>query len=248
MNISHQLRIESNKRLTHKTYVMTLIGEKDLISQPGQFVNIGIEGKFLRRPISVCDYTDEGCLTLLYDVVGDGTSEMSRWEEGRNVDILMPLGNGFDTTKGGEFPLLLGGGIGIAPLYMLSKRLIAEGRKPTILLGFNSAGDIAWIDEFRSTGAEVEIATMDGSAGVRGYVTDIDQCHRPEHKYFYACGPLPMLRALCTTLTIDGEISMESRMGCGFGVCVCCSLETRGGSKRICKEGPVFKKEELIWK
>ena len=185
---------------------------------------------------------------LLYDVVGEGTAEMSEWQPGYVADVLAPLGNGFDTSRSGESPLLLGGGIGIAPLYQLATDLIAEGKKPVVILGFNSGKDVVWAEEFRKTGAEVHIATVDGSEGTKGFVTDVGACHDPSHGYFYACGPLPMLRALCNTLGIEGELSLEARMACGFGVCMCCSLETRDGAKRICKDGPVFGKEELIWK
>ena len=162
--------------------------------------------------------------------------------------MLAPLGNGFDISRGGDSPLLLGGGIGIAPLYQLAKDLIKIGSKPVVILGFNSAADVIWEEEFRNTGAEVYIATVDGSLGTKGFVTDVGVCRNPDHNYFYACGPLPMLKALCNTLPISGELSLEARMACGFGVCMCCSLETADGAKRICKDGPVFRKEELIWK
>lgn len=246
-NISHRFRVIENRSLNPKTHLMVLEGANGVITAPGQFVNLAIEGKFLRRPISVCGVEGDR-LTLLYDVVGEGTAEMSRWHVGYEADVLAPLGNGFDISASGEFPLLLGGGIGIAPLYQLAKDLVAAGSRPVVILGFNSAKDIVWEEEFRSTGAEVYIATVDGSVGTKGFVTDVPECHDPRHGYFYACGPLPMLRALCSSLDIPGELSLEARMACGFGVCMCCSLETADGAKRICKDGPVFRKEELIWK
>lgn len=247
MNISQKYRVVENRALNAKTHVMVLEGEEGVINTPGQFVNLAVEGKFLRRPISVCAY-DGRRVTLLYDVVGDGTYEMSRWPIGYEADVLAPLGNGFDISRSGDSPLLLGGGIGIAPLYQLAKELVAQGKHPVVILGFNSEKDVVWLEEFKSTGAEVHVATVDGSFGTRGFVTDVDECKDLRHGYFYACGPLPMLRALCSALAIPGELSLEARMACGFGVCMCCSLETADGAKRICKDGPVFRKEELIWK
>lgn len=246
-NIAHKLRVIDNRALTAKTRLMVLGGAEGVITAPGQFVNLAVEGKFLRRPISVCG-VDGDRISLLYDVVGEGTAEMARWQPGYEADVLAPLGNGFDISCSGDAPLLLGGGIGIAPLYQLSRDLIAAGVKPTVILGFNSAADAAWVEEFRLTGADVYVATVDGSMGTKGFVTDVPECRDPRHGYFYACGPLPMLRALCSALPIPGELSLEARMACGFGVCMCCSLETVDGAKRICKDGPVFRKEELIWK
>lgn len=246
-DIEYKFRIIENRRLTARTYVMRLRGADGVIKTPGQFVNIRVEGKFLRRPISVCDACGD-TITLLYDVVGDGTEAMSRWKEGREVDLLAPLGNGFDMELAGKTPLLLGGGIGIAPLYMLARLLVNRGCEPTVVLGFNTAADIAWQEEFEALGVRVIITTADGSAGVQGFVTDAPCCHDGSCGYFYGCGPLPMLRALCEKLPMPGEVSLDERMACGFGVCMCCSLQTRDGARRICKDGPVFKKDELIWK
>lgn len=246
-NIAHKLKVVENRRLTSKTFKMVLEGEEGIITAPGQFVNLAVEGKFLRRPISVCG-VDGSRITLLYDVVGDGTREMSLWPEGYEADVLAPLGNGFDVSRAGDSPLLLGGGIGVAPLYQLARDLVAAGRKPVVILGFNSAADVVWEEEFRSAGAEVHVATVDGTRGTRGFVTDVEACTDPARTYFYACGPLPMLRALCSAMKIDGELSLEARMACGFGVCMCCVVQTSDGPKGICKKGPVFRKEELIWK
>lgn len=246
-NIAHKLRVVDNRRLTSKTWMMVLEGEPGIITAPGQFVNLAVEGKFLRRPISVCG-VDGRLITLLYDVVGDGTLEMSRWPIGYEADVLAPLGNGFDPSRAGDSPLLLGGGIGVAPLYQLARQLVAEGKKPVVILGFNTASDVVWEEEFRQAGAEVYVATVDGSHGTRGFVTDVPACSDPARTYFYACGPLPMLRALCSGMAIDGELSLETRMACGFGVCMCCVVQTKEGPKGICKKGPVFRKEELIWK
>ncbi|MDE6246517.1 MAG: dihydroorotate dehydrogenase electron transfer subunit [Muribaculaceae bacterium] len=246
-NIEYIFKVIENRALNAKTRVMRLQGDGTIFTAPGQFINIKVEGKFLRRPISVCDYSND-TVTILYDVVGDGTAEMSEWECGREVNILAPLGNGFDINTDSRRPLLLGGGIGIAPLYRLAKDLIAQGKEPCVILGFNSSREVCWADQFRAAGAETYIATVSGEEGTKGFVTDVPACKDPEKDYFYACGPMPMLRALCEGLEIPGEISLEARMACGFGVCMCCSLATKDGAKRICKDGPVFKKEELIWK
>ena len=245
--LEYRFKVTENRRLTSKTYVMRLRGEEGVIENPGQFVNLAVEGKYLRRPISICDVKGDE-ITLLYDVVGDGTAAMSGWEAGKEVDMLAPLGNGFDMTRSGERPLLLGGGIGIAPMYMLARLLLEQGKSPTVVLGFNTVADVAWADEFRALGVEVLVTTADGSEGIKGFVTDAEVCRDPGVSYFYACGPMPMLRAVCERLPMDGEVSLDERMACGFGVCMCCSLETKSGAKRICKDGPVFTKDELIWK
>lgn len=242
--------VVANRRLTFKTWVMTLRGDTSSISAPGQFVEIAIPGKFLRRPISICDYNHErGEITLLYDVVGEGTAEMAAWAPGQKADMLCGLGNGFDTRVAGGNPLLLGGGIGCAPLLGLARELKLQGKNPVAILGYNSAeisfGMEKW---FAQIGVEAHIATVDGSLGTKGFVTDVIREKGISADYFYACGPMPMLRALCLGLEIPGEVSIESRMGCGFGACMCCSVQTASGAKRICKDGPVFRKEELIWK
>ena len=239
--------IKSNRRLTHKTFMMDLKGDTSLIKRSGQFVNIALPGKYLRRPISVSEY-NENELTLLYDIAGEGTMEMSGMKPGTKLDILTGLGNGFQLMNN-EHPLLLGGGIGIAPLFQLGKDLVKAGKMPIAIFGFNSREDIPDIlHRLENVGIPVYVSTVDGSFGTRGFVTDVIKEKEISYDYYYACGPLPMLRSICLSLPSSGQISMESRMGCGFGACVCCSLETREGSKRICKEGPVFKKEELIWK
>lgn len=245
-NIQHRFKITENRRLTGRTFLMRLSGPSGVMDCPGQFLNLAVEGKFLRRPISICDY-DGDLLTLLYDVVGDGTEEMSRWKPGYEVDLLAPLGNGFDIERSGQRPLLVGGGIGIAPLYKLAKMLVARGIRPIVILGFNTAADAVWVEEFAATGAEVHVSTADGSMGTKGFVTDVPECTDGQASYFYACGPMPMLKALCQKMEIPGELSLDERMACGFGVCMCCSLKTLDGAKRICKDGPVFRKEELIW-
>jgi len=250
MNIKNDYRIISNRRLTHKTWVMTLSGDTGAITAPGQFVNVGIPGKYLRRPISICDYSHErGEIVLLYDVVGEGTRIMSGMTVGQTLSLLNGLGNGFSTDSGAGRPLLLGGGIGCAPLLGLARALKNKGASPIAVLGYNTAADSFGMDRwFEQIGVESYIATVDGSMGTKGFVTDVIREKGLDGDYFHACGPMPMLRALCTGLHIPGEVSIESRMGCGFGACVCCSVETAGGVKRICKDGPVFRKEELIWK
>lgn len=250
MEIKGNYTIISNRRLTHKTWVMTLGGDTSAITAPGQFVNIAIPGKYLRRPISICDYSHErGKVVLLYDVIGEGTKAMSEMKQGDNVDMLNGLGNGFSLDSGAESPLLLGGGIGCAPLLNLARALKRLGKNPIAILGYNKAADSFGMDKwFEEIGVEAHIATVDGSVGTKGFVTDVIREKNINGDYFHACGPMPMLKALCNGLDIPGEVSIESRMGCGFGACMCCSVETRDGSKRICKDGPIFRKEELIWK
>ena len=235
--------ITKNTPLTSNVYIMTLKGDTEDI-RCGQFVNIKLEGLYLRRPISVCD-CDGDTLTLIYKVVGRGTELMSRMTVGESLDLLTGLGNGYDTAPSGDRPLLLGGGVGVPPLYMLCKRLVAEGKHPTVILGFNTADEIFYADEFKALGAEVIVATADGSAGVKGFVTNAME--GVDYSYFYTCGPEPMLKAVYKATTTSGQMSFEERMGCGFGACMGCSCKTITGYKRICKEGPVMKKEEIIW-
>jgi len=222
---------------------MRLRGDTSGITRPGQFVNIRLDGKYLRRPISVCDYTD-GILTIIYKVVGAGTCQMSELPVGSMLDILCGLGNGYDTSVSGGQPLLVGGGVGVPPMYRLAKALVAEGKRPHVILGFNTRSEVFFEDEFRQAGCEVSVTTADGSYGIRGFVTDALPV---EYTHFYACGPMPMLRALYAAAETDGQMSFEERMGCGFGVCMGCSMQTKNGPKRVCKDGPVFYKSELIW-
>ena len=236
----------SNEPLTDAVWRMVLEGDTQWITAPGQFVNIALEGRYLRRPISVCDY-DERTITLIYKVVGEGTAQMSRMAPGVRLDLLTGLGNGFSTDADTRRPLLVGGGVGVPPLYNLARRLLAEGRAVQVVLGFNTAAEVFYADEFRALGCDVTVATADGSAGVRGFVTTAIAERGLDFDYFYACGPLPMLRALCAAVEQPGELSFEERMGCGFGACMGCSCKTLTGGKRICKEGPVLKKEEIIW-
>lgn len=250
--IEHIFTVKRNEALNHKTCLMILEAPSDapsdLIRRPGQFVNLEVEGHFLRRPISVCDWS-EGTLTLLYDVVGEGTAAMRRWRPGHKVNLLTPLGNGFNVEKSGAKPLLIGGGIGIAPLYWLAKQLVKAGVKPTVVLGFNSSADKSWEEEFRAVTEETYVATAAGDYGVKGFVTDVEAVkNASDYTYYYACGPMPMLKALGLNVAIPGELSLDERMACGFGACMCCSLTTKDGAKRICKDGPVFTTEELIWK
>ena len=211
--------------------------------RPGQFVNVQIPGVFLRRPISVCDTEGEG-LTLIYKVVGEGTRLLSEMTSGQQLDVLTGLGTGYDLSVSGASPLLIGGGVGIPPLYYLAKELIKQGRKPQVVLGFNKAEELFMTEEFANLGAEVTVTTLDGSAGRQGFVTE----HLPKDaSFFYACGPLPMLKALCKATSLPGQLSLEERMGCGFGACMGCSIQTAAGPKRVCKDGPVFHREVLGW-
>lgn len=234
----------TNEPLTASVHRMRLGGDTQWIVRPGQFVNIALEGRYLRRPISVCDY-DAATLTLIYKVVGEGTAQMARMEPGGQLDLLTGLGNGFATDNDARRPLLVGGGVGVPPLYNLAKVLLAAGKPVQIVLGFNTAAEVFYAGEFRALGCSVTVATADGSAGVKGFVTDA--LAGLDFDYFYACGPLPMLRALSQATACDGQLSFEERMGCGFGACMGCSCKTLTGSKRICKEGPVMNKGEILW-
>lgn len=239
-------KIVANEPLTSDVWRMVLEGDTQWISRPGQFVNIELEGLYLRRPISINDWT-ENTISIIYKVVGRGTEQMSRMTAGEELDVLTGLGNGFDVDVECERPLLVGGGVGVPPLYRLAKELLARGKKVSVVLGFNTAKEIFYADEFRALGAEVYISTADGSVGTKGFVTDAIREGEVEFDYFYSCGPLPMLKALCDNTTVSGELSFEERMGCGFGACMGCSCKTLTGNKRICKEGPVMKREEIIW-
>ena len=235
--------ILSNEALTQSVYKMVLLGDTSAITAPGQFVNFQLSGLFLRRPISVCDY-DEKTLTIVYKVVGKGTEAMSRMENGTKLDVLTGLGNGYDLSLSGDTPVLLGGGVGVPPMYNLAKKLVSQGKKVSVILGFNTAGEVFYEKEFQALGCQVQVTTVDGSYSKKGFVTDA----LPEnYTYFYTCGPEPMLKAVYRTTKTSGQMSFEERMGCGFGACMGCSCKTLTGYKRICKEGPVMKKEEILW-
>lgn len=236
--------IEENVLIARDVYKMRLVGDTSDVTTPGQFVNIALENRFLRRPISVCDY-DESSLTLVYKVVGEGTGEMARMRKGQTLDLLTGLGNGFSPVLKGK-TVVIGGGLGIAPLYALVKRL----DNPLVVLGAKTKDDLFLIDEFRSVAGDIFIATEDGSMGKRGFVTDI--VREMDFDCFYTCGPLPMMKALVDviksmSMAINGQLSLEERMGCGFGACMGCSVQTAHGAKRVCREGPVFNMEDLMW-
>ena len=235
--------IIENIPLVPAVFRMRLRGDTSAITAPGQFVNIKLEGMFLRRPISVCD-VQEDVLTIIYKVVGKGTEALSRMEKG-SLDILTGLGNGYDLTAAGDKPVLLGGGVGVPPMYLLAKKLIADGKTPTVILGFNKQSEIFYEDEFKALGCQVTVTTVDGSYGVKGFVTDA--LKDVDYTHFFTCGPEPMLKAVYRASTTSGQMSFEERMGCGFGACMGCSCKTITGYKRICKEGPVMKKEEIVW-
>ena len=235
--------ITKNEKLTSNVYIMTLKGDTEGI-RCGQFVNIKLDGLFLRRPISVCDCEGD-ILTIIYKVVGRGTERMAEMKAGESLDLLTGLGNGYNTRPSGDRPLLLGGGVGVPPLYLLCKKLISEGKRPTVILGFNKADEVFYENEFRALGAEVIVCTADGSYGVKGFVTTAME--GVEYSYFFTCGPEPMLKAVYKATTTEGQMSFEERMGCGFGACMGCSCKTITGYKRICKEGPVMRKGEILW-
>ncbi|MGM9817531.1 MAG: dihydroorotate dehydrogenase electron transfer subunit [Paludibacteraceae bacterium] len=238
-------KIISNKPLTKCIYEMCLEGNTAAIKNAGQFVNIALDGFYLRRPISVCDFS-ENFLKIIYKIVGKGTELMAKMQSGEQLEMLTGLGNGFSVNNC-QKPLLVGGGVGVPPMYRLAKDLVAQGKQVSVVLGFNTCEEIFYKNEFEALGANVYVATADGSVGTKGFVTDAIAANKIEADYFYACGPLPMLRALYNALDIDGEMSFEERMGCGFGVCMGCSCKTKNGYKRICKEGPVLKKDEIVW-
>ena len=235
--------VAENRPLAKDVWQMTLRGDASAITAPGQFINIKLAGHFLRRPISVCDWNDES-VTIIYKVLGRGTDEMTRMPEGTVLDILTGLGNGFDTAKCGDKTLLIGGGVGVPPMYGTAKRLLSEGKHPIAVLGFNSKCDVFYEEEFRALGVETRVVTVDGSYGQKGFVSE---ALGEGYDYFCACGPVAMLKAVSDASTSDGLLSFEERMGCGFGACVGCTCKTKYGNKRICKDGPVLTKEEVVW-
>ena len=238
--------ILSNTKLTDSVYKMVLSGDTSAITAPGQFVNIQLDRLFLRRPISVCDY-DGATLTIIYKVVGKGTEAMSAMIPGESLDILTGLGNGYDLSITGQHPVLLGGGVGVPPMYNLAKKLLEQGKKVSVILGFNTKSEIFYENEFRALGCDVTVTTVDGSYGVKGFVTDSIRAV-PECDYVLSCGPLPMLKAVHSLPQFkDGQFSFEARMGCGFGACMGCTVPTRDGYKRVCKDGPILYKEEIVW-
>ncbi len=236
--------IKSNVALTSAVYKMVLVGDTSDITASGQFVNILLDGLFLRRPISVNDCVDNE-LTIIYKVVGKGTEQMAAMSAGDTLDVLTGLGNGYDLSPAGDKPLLIGGGVGVPPLYMLAKQLVEKGAKPTVILGFNTGDEVFCEEDFKALGCRTLVTTVDGSYGIKGFVTDA--MGDVDYTYFYTCGPEPMLKAVYRATTTSGQFSFEERMGCGFGACMGCSCKTVTGNKRICKEGPVLVKEDILW-
>lgn len=236
-------KILSNEPLTKDVFKMVLQGDTQYITRPGQFINIALTGKFLRRPISVCDY-DDTTVTIIYKVVGEGTEQLKNMSVGEELDVLTGLGNGYDISKSTK-PLLIGGGVGVPPMYNLAKALINAGQMPTVILGFNTKSEVFYEDEFNKLGCKTVVTTVDGSYGTKGFVTDA--MADVDYDYFYTCGPLPMFKAVYNATSVSGQFSFEERMGCGFGACVGCTCKTKYGNKRICKDGPVLEKEEIIW-
>ena len=236
-------RIQYNQQLTADVWEMRLEGDTGAITAPGQFINIRLDGLFLRRPISICDWDGQG-ITIIYKVVGKGTAALGGMEQGQELDVLCGLGNGFDVSRCGERTLVIGGGVGVPPMYGLAKALLRAGKTPVAILGFNKKEEIFYEDRFRELGIETTVTTVDGSYGVKGFVTD---ALPEEYGYFCACGPLPMLKAVYNAAATSGLLSFEERMGSGFGACMGCSCRTKYGNKRICKDGPVLEKEEIIW-
>ena len=236
--------IESNRPLTASVWEMVLSGDTSGITRPGQFLNIRLEGLYLRRPISVCDW-ECGRVTILYKVVGKGTAKLSTLAVGEALDILTGLGNGYDVSKAGNQPLLIGGGVGVPPMYGLARELLRQGKPVQVILGFNTKDELFYKERFEALGAAVTVTTVDGSLGIRGFVTDA--MRNMDYSYFYTCGPEPMLRAVYNAAATSGQFSFEERMGCGFGACMGCSCKTKYGNKRICKDGPVLEKEEILW-
>ena len=238
-----EFTVLNNEQIAPSVFMMKLEGDCSDITAPGQFVNIRLDGLFLRRPISVCDL-DGNVLTIIYKAVGKGTEQMSRKLSGQKLWLLTGLGNGYDLSCCGDSPLLIGGGVGVPPMYLLAKKLVDLGKKPAVILGFNTEKEIFYEEEFKALGCSVTVTTVDGSYGVKGFVTDA----LPEnYSHFYCCGPEPMLKAVYRSTVTSGQFSFEKRMGCGFGACIGCSCKTITGNKRICKEGPVMRKEDILW-
>lgn len=236
-------KISLNEKLVDNVYKMVLVGDTSDITACGQFINIQLDGLYLRRPISVCD-CDESSVTIIYKIVGKGTEQMSKMSVGEHLNVLSGLGNGYDLSLAGDRPVLLGGGVGVPPLYMLAKKLVDMGKKVSVILGFNTLSEVFYEQEFKELGCGVTVTTVDGSYGVKGFVTN---AYPENYTYFYTCGPEPMLKAVYKTTTTSGQMSFEERMGCGFGACMGCSCKTITGYKRICKDGPVMHKEEILW-
>lgn len=238
-----QLILTEREKLTANVYRICLFGDVSAITAPGQFINIRIDGLFLRRPISVYDL-DSDSVKLIFKVVGKGTERLATLPSGTSLDVLTGLGNGYDISLCGDAPLLIGGGVGVPPIYYLAKKLVEKGIKPSVILGFNTRSEVFCEEEFRALGADVTVTTVDGSYRKKGFVTDA----LPEaYSYFYTCGPEPMLKAVYRATKTSGQFSFEERMGCGFGACMGCSCKTVTGYKRICKDGPVLEKEEILW-
>ena len=238
--------IDRNYRIANGMYVMVLNGPPHGFTAPGQFANVKVPGLYLRRPISVCDYND-GQMALMYKTVGVGTDRMSRMQAGEKVDVITGLGNGYDTSKSGDRPLLIAGGSGVPPMYKLIRELVGQGKSVNCVLGFNTLCDVFLFDELRELGANVLVATADGSYGIKGFVTDAIAAAPQDYTYFYTCGPLPMYNAIRGLLKTEGQFSFEERMGCGFGACMGCAMKTKSGVKRVCKDGPVFDSTDVIW-
>ena len=241
------LTIEQSAPVARGAVRTVLNGDTSAITRPGQFINILLDNKYLRRPLSVCDCVkgENGSVTVIYKTVGEGTLKLSRLPAGTRLDVLTGLGNGYDTAPAGESPLLIGGGAGVPPMYMLCRELISLGKSVQVIAGWNSADEAFYTEEFRALGAALTVATADGTMGIKGFVTDAMK--NMKYSYIYACGPLPMLKAVDSAAVTEGQLSFEERMGCGFGACMGCSCKTKYGYKRICRDGPVLTREEIIW-
>lgn len=241
------LTIAQSAPVARGTVRTVLSGDTSAITRPGQFINILLDNKYLRRPLSVCDCVkgENGSVTVIYKIVGEGTLKLSRLPAGTRLDVLTGLGNGYDTAPAGESPLLIGGGAGVPPMYMLCRELISMGKSVQVIAGWNSADEAFYTEEFRALGASLTVATVDGTMGIKGLVTDAMK--NMKYSYIYACGPLPMLKAVDSAAASGGQFSFEERMGCGFGACMGCSCKTKYGYKRICRDGPVLTREEIIW-
>lgn len=241
------LTTEQSVPVARGTVRTVLSGDTSAITRPGQFINILLDNKYLRRPLSVCDCVkgENGSVTVIYKTVGEGTLALSRLPAGTRLDVLTGLGNGYDTAPAGESPLLIGGGAGVPPMYMLCRELISLGKSVQVIAGWNSADEAFYTEEFRALGASLTVVTADGTMGIKGLVTDAMK--NMKYSYIYACGPLPMLKAVDAAAASGGQLSFEERMGCGFGACMGCSCKTKYGYKRICRDGPVLTREEIIW-
>ncbi|MCR5787205.1 MAG: dihydroorotate dehydrogenase electron transfer subunit [Acholeplasmatales bacterium] len=235
------LKVLENKQINNDIYLIKLEGDTSEIKNSGEFAELKLDNYYLRRPLSIHDY-DSKTVSFLYKVLGHGTRDLTRYKKGDVINTILGLGNGFNDLNAIS-PLLIGGGIGMAPLLNLAKRFNEKNIRPNILLGFKNINEVCYVEEFKKYG-DVYVTTDDGSFGYCGNPVSFLQNNNLKFDKYYACGPLVMLKYLTKYSTL-GYVSLEARMGCGIGACMGCSIETKNGIKRVCKEGPVFDADEV---